>query len=91
MASAPGKQKPSKGKDFWHYLTNGIWKEQPIWIITFVAFCGLMAVAMWVQSHNLWTEADMIPRVALRLVAPVTVLVLPMIVYAAYSWWIQRN
>ena len=67
------------------------WKEDRIWSSIFVVFCALMAAMMWAQSQHLWTDIAVLPRILLRLIAPVTVFVLPILVYVIFKWWTRRR
>ena len=91
MADAPGKQKAVRRENFLGYITKGIWKQQPIWTTTFLMFCALMAVAMWVQSGRVQGDPGWAQNVWFRLMLSITVFVLPSVFYAFYAWWTRQK
>ena len=63
------------------------WREQRGWTLFAWGLCAWASIIMWFQSRNLWEDFETWERLALRLIAPVTVFAIPCLFYMVYSWW----
>ncbi len=75
------------GKGWVQDMWRVSWQEQRGWTLFFWALCAFASVIMWFQSHYLWTDVGDWQRLGLRLIAPVTIFVLPSLFFMWYSWW----
>ncbi len=91
MTTAPDEQKSARRESFPHYIAKGIWKEQPIWAVTFLAFCVFMAIVMWVQSGRVQGDPGWTQYAWFRPMMSIPVLVLPSLFYAFYAWWTRQK
>ena len=87
MATAPDEQKSDRRESFLRYIRKGIWKEQPIWAVTFLVFCAFMAAMIWVRIGPVLADPGADGLDWVRLTMALMVFVLPSLFYALYAWW----
>ena len=76
-------------KGFFQYIIRDIWKEQPIWTLSFMVICAFWASVMWLQSGRLQSDLSGWPLTGIRLVATITAFALPSLFYGLYKWWMR--
>ena len=67
------------------------WQENPFYASFFIVFSAAIAGMLWPHSQNLWLEVPELPRVLLRLIAPVTAFILSVSFYFTFKWWWIRH